>query len=451
MIIPEWTGQQVKALRRTALRWTQERLAEELGCTDRTLRKWERADQHTVIDGHLADQLDRLLAGLTDTQAQRFALALSASASTSTGTDIAELRPTLEDVPVVRSPADRGEYREITDMHRRSLLRLLTLTTTALATRIDWDRLHFVDAGGRIDALTVDLYAGINQALWQEFRAKSPKSALFPAVHDHLTDLVRGVRDTRDTRDTASLHARLCALTGEVLQLAGEILFDSIHYPEAAHCYALASSLASKAGARDLYAAAMTRHAYLELQDHNPRGAMALLDPALHIATQGDSALPTRQWVASVRAQTLATLGDSSGCEHSFDLARTVTDLPHSPTLGWLRFDGTRIDEEHASCSIQLGRPDAAEALLMPLLDRSLSPRRHGSILIDLAAAAALRRDPVPLVWFGGAATQIARDTRSGYLARRLAQLHRHLHDLRADPHIDHLGRQIATLATTPR
>jgi hypothetical protein len=109
------------------------------------------------------------------------------------------------------------------------------------------------------------------------------------------------------------------------------------------------------------------------------------------------------------------------------------------------------VNEEHASCLVQLNQPEQAEHLLLPLLDRSLSSLRRASVLVDLATAGALRHDPVQAVWFGGTAVDIARQTRSGYVGRRLDQLRHSLADMPNDRHTAHLKQQIATLASAPR
>ncbi len=333
-------------------------------------------------------------------------------------------------------------------MNRRELLRLLSIATTALATpvTIDWERLSFATSSGQVDAATLDEYADINRLLWQHYGEAETKAAAFGAVNEHLTALVEGLRHSRNP----TLRRRQHELLADTLQLSGEILLDSSHLMEAAHCYSLSGTFAADARAYDLWACALTRHAYIGIIDNRFEDAMPLVEEAAGVARHGDSALPTRYWVASVRAQILAGLGDTNGCEQSFDVARGVLEQPGVSPVGWLRFSGARIDEEHASCLIQLAQPEPAERILTPLLDRRLSTRRRASVLIDLAAVGAMRGDPVQAVWYGGTAVDIARRTRSGYIGQRLDHLRRRLAGLQDDRHVAHLEKQIATLAASP-
>ncbi|MFC3961791.1 hypothetical protein [Nocardia jiangsuensis] len=338
---------------------------------------------------------------------------------------------------------------EVTDMDRRELLRLLSIATTTLAmpTSVDRDRLLSTTASGHVDVATADESAVLNRSLWQLYGESETKASVFGAVRSQLGLLIEGLRHSR----TPTLHDRQHELIADVLQLAGEILMDGNHLGEAAHCYALSGTFAAHARAYDLWACALTRHAYIGIVDGRFGEALPLVDQAAVIARRGDRTLPTAHWVASVRAQALAGLGNAYACEQAFEVARGVVDLRTTPALGWLRFSGERIDEEHAGCLIQLDRPEHAEHILWPLLDRPLSPRRRAGVLIDLAAAGALRDDPVQTVWYGGTAVDIARRTRSGYIGRRLNQLGQRLSGLRGDRHVDYLQQQITTLAASPR
>jgi hypothetical protein len=340
-----------------------------------------------------------------------------------------------------------GDYTtEITDMNRRELLRLLSIATTTLAVpgAVDWDRVDFVVKSGRVDSAVLDQYGHMNQVLWTNYGEAETKAAVFVAAREHLSVLIESLRGSL----SAGLRRRQLQLIAEVLQLIGEILLDSTYFAEAAHCYALSGTFAADARAFDLWACALIRHAYVGIIDNRFGDALPLVEEAAGVARRGDGLLPTRYWVESVRAQIEAGLGNAGECERSFDAARGVLGLVETPSQGWLRFSGARIDEEQASCLIQLHQPESAERILTPLLDRPLSTRRRASVLVDLAAAGALRGDPIQAVWYGGSAVDTARRTRSGYLGRRLSRLMPHLTGLRSDRHVAHLEHRITTLIT---
>lgn len=348
-------------------------------------------------------------------------------------------------------PASPGgaAHTEVTDMDRREVLRLSSVaaTTLAIPSTIDWDRMWSTMVSRYGDAATLDECAAVNRSLWQLYGESETKASVFGAVRAHFALLIDGLHQS----EPSDLRRRRHELAADVLQLAGEILMDGNHLGEAAHCYTLAGTFAANAQAYDLWACALTRHAYIGIIDNRFGEALPLVDQAAGIAARGDRLLPTTYWVASVRAQVLAGLGDAYASEQAFDMARGVFDLRATSAIGWLRFSGDRIDEEHAGCLIRLDRPDRAEDILTPLLDRPMSTRRRAGVLIDLAAAGALRDDPVQTVWYGGMAVDSARRTRSGYIGRRLGQLGQRLSGLRGDRHVDYFHQQITTLAASSR
>lgn len=179
------------------------------------------------------------------------------------------------------------------------------------------------------------------------------------------------------------------------------------------------------------------------------------LSAAEGVAKRGDSALSTRYWVASVLAEAYADLGDLTVCERALDRAEEVMHLDGSAhNGGWLRFDGSRLAEERGARYVQLGRLDLAETALTSALDHDAlaqgqSFRRRGVTLADLAAIGAKRRDPEQVLKFGREAVQLARESSSGYVARRLQELRRELGPLTRDARVAELGAEIAALSTT--
>jgi transcriptional regulator with XRE-family HTH domain len=334
---------------------------------------------------------------------------------------------------------------EIDDMNRRELLRMLNVAGAYFIAppmpSLDCERL----ADARIDAAAIEQYAAVNTVLWNTYSSSVTKAAVFPAVCEHLDVLVAGLRQQPD--DTPE-HRRLAELTAELLQLAGEILFDCNRYTEAAHCYTLAATAGREAKAFDLWACALTRHSLIGVYDQNFADSKTLLQIAEGIAVQGDSLLSTRYWIATVQAHTMAGLGDADGCRRELDKADGVHQLAgpiHNG--GWLRFDGSRLAEERGTCHLRLRQPDLAEQALTTALGQDLSPRRRGAVLTDLAMVGVLRRDPVEVVMHGNAALDALRQTRSGYVARKLCGLQDHLTPFLDDRHVRRLDRQITALA----
>ncbi|MDG4790157.1 transcriptional regulator [Micromonospora sp. WMMD1102] len=341
------------------------------------------------------------------------------------------------------------EITDTGDMNRRELLRLLSLTGALLAapvpgSQLDWARIESSRDGTKpLDPATLDEYEALNARLWAAFGAAESKMAVSPLVNGQLSTLTANLRRSH----TTLVHRRLCGITADLLQLAGEIAFDANAYSEAAHCYTLAATAAREAAAYDLWACAMIRHAFISVYERDFRHATPMLEVAVGLAYNGDSALSTRHWAHTVRAQTLAGLGDLGGCRRALDQAEEVNRLPgRIHNGGWLRFDGSRLAEERGACYVELGRPDLAEPVLAGALSQKLSMRRRGTVLADLAMVGVQRSDVHQIVLYGSAVLDTARQSGSGVVGAKLHRLQHHLQPFLADSHVQHLNNQINAL-----
>ncbi|MFJ3217685.1 transcriptional regulator [Kitasatospora sp. NPDC086801] len=239
-------------------------------------------------------------------------------------------------------------------------------------------------------------------------------------------------------------------LVGDLYQLAGEILFDANRYTDASHCYTLAAAAGREASHFDLWACALTRHAFIELSERQFMSAEPILAAASRIARRGNDQLSTRHWVAAVQAQAYAGLGQRHACDRSLAEAEQVHGLTGTiQNGGWLRFDGTRLAEERGTCYLALGRPDLAEQSLRSALEVSLSPRRRGAVLAELAALSADSGDVEQVVQLGTASMALAGETGSGYIAKKLDGLKPHFAPLMKDNRIAELHDHISALQRT--
>lgn len=318
------------------------------------------------------------------------------------------------------------------------MLRILTLATATLGVDVD----RYAAGAGPDDRSTVNDLAAVTEQLWHDFLDATVKTATAASIHLHVERLTNALSRPQ----TETIRRKLSALTADTFQLAGEVAFDGGRYAEAAQCYTLALTAAREAKAADLAACALTRNAYLCMFDQQPAQALPLLEVAAKHAGHGDNLLPTRQWVAAVTAQAHAATGDQAMCERALELAGTVP-APRPRRHGWLRFDSSRLPEDRAACYLALGQAAAAENQLKKILHTTTAGRRRGIALADLAAAGALRRDPLRVVTYGTAALEHAHQSHSAVVARRLQHLRSRLSRFRADPHVRHLDDQIAGLA----
>jgi transcriptional regulator with XRE-family HTH domain len=417
--------------RRKALGYTQEFLAEQLGVDRTTVGRWERGetDPFPYLRRKLCQVLkvspgglDSLLSPVPDDRAP----------SARPGPDARGHEPS------------RTESLETTDdMHRRELLRLLSVAGVLVSVP--------AAASGELPpsrrARTLaDLgpHARLNEHLWQVFALATSKRRVYPLVRDQFAALITEMKGS----PPGAVHRQLCVLACDLFQLAGEIFFDADEYGDAAHCYALAASAGREARSWDRWACALTRQSFVHIYDRQYAQAADVLDAASRVSRNGDGQLSTRQWVAVVQAQALASVGDLSGCQRNLDAAGSVVHLsgPASPG-GWLRFDGTRLGEERGTCYLTLGRADLAENELNSVLARTASPRRRGSILSDLAMIGIQHKDTSQILRCASDAIGIAEQTRSvGYLGRKLAGLQTRIQPLLADPRMSELNNRINRL-----
>lgn len=288
----------------------------------------------------------------------------------------------------------------------------------------------------------------MNGHLWQVYQLARSKGSVYPVVRDHLTTLNEALASSNGTAPP------LLSAAADLFQLAGELAFDSSRYADAAASYSLAASVSKDAGAYDLWACALVRHAYVDMSEQRHSQAAQMLDVAERLASRGGTALSTRYWVASVQAEAYAGLGDLIACERALDRAEAVRGLTtNGVNSGWLRFDGTRLAEERGARYIQFGRLDLAEKTLRNALGQEAlafgqSYRRRGAVLTDLAAIGAKRRDPEQVVAYAREALELARSSRSGYVARRLRTLCDEFGPLSRDHRVAELGAEIAMLGT---
>jgi tetratricopeptide (TPR) repeat protein len=343
----------------------------------------------------------------------------------------------------------RDQSGETDAVQRRDLLRLLASAGILAAAPVGDQWAGWLEVTRRtrgLDGAAVDELAALNPQVWSIYAACEYKATVYPIARAHLDVLVDALQHAR----SRPVHQRLCLLLGDIMQLAGEVFLDLGRYDTAAHCYAHAATVSKEAGEFDLWASALTRHAYVQVYDGQYANAVAVLDRAARIAGQGDPQLPTRFWVRSVTAQAHANLGEHEQCRQAMaDAEQVSTTSPSAGHDGWLRFDGSRLGEERGACLLRLGRTDVAETVLTDALTGDLSARRRGTVLTDLAEIGARRRDPDQLVHYGLQAVALADRTSSSIVRRRLEHLRPHLAPMRATAAVRDLDEQIRTLRGT--
>jgi len=242
-------------------------------------------------------------------------------------------------------------------------------------------------------------------------------------------------------------HQQLCILVGDLSQLLGEICFDANLYADAIQCYTFAAGAAREAKAYDLWACALTRHAFIPIYDKEYHQALPLLDVAGQIALRGDSTLATKYWVAVVNAEAQSGSGNLPACQQALDLAEEVRTLKEGTNGAWLRFDGARLPEERGACFVKLRQPDLAEPALLEALKLQSEPtRRRGMILTDLALVALQRDNVEQACTYGDEIVGIVRQGASGVLKKGLQTLQGQLKSFKGASVGKRLDQQIQTV-----
>lgn len=407
---------------RRALGLSQQDVADALDVERSTVGRWESGEHAPAL--HLRPRLAKLLK-ITPPQ----------------------LVGMLTTGPDHHPAAKRPELAENDDMalYRRDLLRVFTVAAALLALPAAESDREVAELDGT-DAL--DGYALLNSHLWTTFSLTSAKATMRAVVDEQLRVLTAQLSEAHGT----ATHRRLCALAGDLFQLAGEIHFDASDYGAAAHCYSLAADASKAASAFDQWACALTRHAFIFVYERKFDDATPMLDAAEALARRGDSQLSTRHWVAAVQVETFAGQGRLADCQRALDRADGVLEL-QGPVHngGWLRFDGSRLVEERGTCYATLGRLDLAESALTDALRPDLSPRRRAGVQTDLATIGARRRDPDQVLTHAAPVLAQARATKSGVIASKLNTLRPHLAPLLANKKIAQLDSDIDELVGSSR
>ena len=293
-------------------------------------------------------------------------------------------------------------------MYRRELLRLLSVGGALIALP---PIAPTAEPGltAPAEALAdVGQYALLNAHLWQVFAlARSKRRRTRWSVTSSACS------STRCSRPAPPRPVDSCASWPvQLFQLAGEIFFDSNRYTDAAGCYNIAADAGREARSYDRWACALTRQAFIHMYEQQYAKAASILSAAARVAQHGDSQLSTRHWIAAVQAQAFAGRGDLDSCQRALDTAGKVLYLTGPPSPGgWLRFDGSHLAEERGTCYLAIGRANLAETALTEALGQSVSLRRRGSLLTDLALVGVQRKDLDQLLRYGHDAIDLAEQT----------------------------------------
>ncbi|AFU04645.1 helix-turn-helix domain-containing protein [Nocardia brasiliensis] len=313
MIVNRWTGIEVAALRECALRLTKARFGEDLGYSEPTVRKWEKATPDRPVRGESAQALDTALARLTDEQRARF-----------------------------RAAMDGGPHRTLAVLEQSIVLE---------------DEVKRRDFGIAIGAALAGSASPLSRIGIGDARRLMERVSDLNS-RDQVVGGVSLVREAVDRLDLAKDLLETCTFdesagklfmsaAGNLAALAGWLAYDADMHSLALRCYADAFSLANQAGDDELTVHVCLNAAHQSIWlsrvgNGNPHRALGHVARAQDL-TRGHPPGRIHALIATRQAQAYGVLGDRTGFGRAVATAWRELDfaLEHEPAdqcPEWLTF-----------------------------------------------------------------------------------------------------------------
>jgi DNA-binding SARP family transcriptional activator len=238
---------------------------------------------------------------------------------------------------------------------------------------------------------------------------------------------------------------RLCSLAGESAQILGKTLFDLHEYALAWSYYTFSLKAAQASFNQDLWAVGLGRMSLLLIYWDQPGEALPLLQEAQQLMVQSPK---VACWLAVVRAEVHAHLGDSVACDAALNVART---LASQASLGEDRyatgFNPSRLAGYEGACFVRLRQPDRA----LPALQQALAlldlqaVRRQSTLLTDMGIAHAQQGNVQTACHYAIQALAITMQTKSLSVLERVRQVWKELERWKETEEVKDLERQLET------
>ncbi|MEV6135026.1 hypothetical protein AB0L63_02935 [Nocardia sp. NPDC051990] len=388
MIVTDWTGVEVKALWRVAMRLTQEEFAQRLGYQPVTVRKWQRATAERPVRGKSAHDLDTTLAGLNQEQAERFWSAVNAARPTNIGhRGVHETDGSDGALGIYAWEVDG-------DVRRREFGRLSAMAGAATVLG-SWD----IDAAHRLGLSDARRLRDRVDELEQEDQRADGAQLVSYAIEG----LARAKNRLEACEFDLQAGDAYASATGELAVMAGWLALDADMQPLARRCFSDAMALASQADDPDLTAhtclyAANQSIALSVSGQASPHHALNLIDRARHLM-RGRPPGRIHALVAIRQAQAAALLEDRSAFGRAIATAWREVDqaVEHEPIQEcppWLRFvNHAEVSGHEARGFGRIGQHTKAVELLEAAASEQTSARNTINARAWLASARAAAGD----------------------------------------------------------
>ncbi|WP_433574882.1 helix-turn-helix domain-containing protein [Nocardia brasiliensis] len=347
MIVTNWTGIEVRALRTVALRVTQEKFAEILGFTTAAVVKWEGRRETITLQGRYAATMDRILRRLDHAQLARFESALSSSGLFAC--NATELDPFENPTEIA------GRVQSVTEMDADS------------------------------DAVAV-FSLGVDDVV-DRYELEGPRR-LAPGVIEsrrQVEALLQHRRNPAQLRQLYDIAGRLSGVLGYMAVNRGRFAHAKMYCREA---FAIGQLL----GDPELQAWVRGTESFCAYYQGDYAAAVRLAYQGLDLAGQGPQAI---RLYSNGLARALGKVGDTAGVEAAIEAATAVaqrlgTSPSLTPALDFTPYGEARLMANAATAFLSAG--DYGRALhfgqqVQDRVDESDSVWSRSLVRLDMAAA----------------------------------------------------------------
>ncbi|MFG1796718.1 hypothetical protein [Nocardia sp. NPDC049149] len=351
MIVTNWTGVEVRALWRVALRVTQEEFAERLGYQPVTIRKWQQATAARPVRGKSAHDLDTQLAALNEDQTQRF------------WTAVAESRPQES---WYRRPSEGIETGYVLPVASEPVVTIDMAAVGRLRTRI-----RAVDDNYSYEPST-SLLAEAGRCLGQIeiLRAAAMpelvRRELLAAEAEGSTCMSRLVWDASQRRDNVNANHYL----GQAVDAARQL------------------------NDRVAEGRALLRQSYVALYGQkDPVVGLAITTQTVETASRSSKALAGVAMLHQAEAH--AMLGQLTECERALSTADTYLDRIEPDEPARTLFSPTQRGQLAGSCYLFLGKAKRAQEILEGVAEEARNKTKAEAIILGNLSLAYVRQGDI--------------------------------------------------------
>lgn len=330
---------------------------------------------------------------------------------------------------------------DLVKTHRQMLHDLLMLASTVLVLSpyAHWPVGEIESSSLTLVNTTIDDLEGITERYWR--LCANTSLDLLGNVVEHFRTIIHLLQQGQ-ARDAVQ---RLCSLAGESAQILGKTLFDLQEYTLAWSYYTFSLKAAQAACNQELWAVGLGRMSLLLIYWHQPHEALPLLQEAQQLTVQNSR---VECWLAAIRAEVYAHLGDSEACNAALNSARALVAQASAGEDRYATgFNPSRLAGYEGACFVRLRQPDRA----LPALQQALTLldpqaiRRQSTLFTDMGIAYAQQGEMKRACQFAMQALAITTQTKSLSVLERVRQVYTELEPWKDMEEVKDLERHLET------